>query len=365
MFKLSYKWEFFMSNLTSSLSEHHSENILSDVTLVSDDEIPFQAHKFVLSAFSPVLKDILLNNPHPNPLIFLRGIKQEELSSILQFIYMGETTVNKRDGDRIARAAEDLQIKILEDKIKKEYSSQPTEDHEHHVKKEEQIEAENLEICDYIPGNEQESAKQSFICKECDASYKSKRGLLYHKNTQHEGFMYSCQKCEYKATTQSRLRKHQESIHEGLYYACDRCDKNFTQLANLQIHIKSIHEGVRYSCNKCDTQFSQQANLTTHKKSVHEGVKYSCNQCDYQASQHSSLKTHKNSVHERIKYSCNECNYQAGWKHQLKAHKHTVHEAVRYPCNQCAYKTGYKQELKKHKYRKHSLQIKRNNDDPV
>ena len=58
---------------TSSLSDAFTEHCFSDVTLVSDDQRPFQAHKYVLSAFSPVLKDILLNNPHPHPLIYLRG----------------------------------------------------------------------------------------------------------------------------------------------------------------------------------------------------------------------------------------------------------------------------------------------------
>ena len=47
---------------------------------------PFQAHIYVFSAFSPVLKNILLNIPHPHPLIYIRGVNQQELDSILQFI---------------------------------------------------------------------------------------------------------------------------------------------------------------------------------------------------------------------------------------------------------------------------------------
>ena len=47
------------------------ENSFCDVTLVSDDQIRFQAHRYVLSTFSPVLKNIFLNNPHSHPLIYL------------------------------------------------------------------------------------------------------------------------------------------------------------------------------------------------------------------------------------------------------------------------------------------------------
>ena len=67
------KWKYFSPNVKSRLSDVIKEQSFCDVTLVSDDQRPFQAHKYVLSAFSPVLKDILLNNPHPHPLIYLRG----------------------------------------------------------------------------------------------------------------------------------------------------------------------------------------------------------------------------------------------------------------------------------------------------
>ena len=83
----------FHKDLVSSLSDNFTETSFSDVTLVSDEQIPFQAHKFVLSACSPVMKDLLLNNPHSHPLIYLRGVKQHELLAILQFMYFGEASI--------------------------------------------------------------------------------------------------------------------------------------------------------------------------------------------------------------------------------------------------------------------------------
>ena len=72
----------FNKDLVSSLSDYFTDTILTDVILVSDKQIPFKAHKFVLSASSPVMKDLLLSNPHSHPLIYLRGVKQQELLSI-------------------------------------------------------------------------------------------------------------------------------------------------------------------------------------------------------------------------------------------------------------------------------------------
>jgi hypothetical protein len=85
----SLRWNFFSTHLSSSISDVFEQNSFSDVTLVSDDLIKFKAHKCVLSASRPVLKNLLLNNPHSHPLIYLRGIKHQELESILQFIYLG------------------------------------------------------------------------------------------------------------------------------------------------------------------------------------------------------------------------------------------------------------------------------------
>ena len=109
----SLRWKFFHTHLSSSVSDMFTKNSFSDVTLVSDDKIQFEAHKCVLSASSPVLKKLLLNNPHPHPLIYLKGVKQQELQSILQFIYLGEARFYQGNMDRFMEAVKDLQIKQL------------------------------------------------------------------------------------------------------------------------------------------------------------------------------------------------------------------------------------------------------------
>ena len=109
----SLRSKFFSTNLTSSISDVFTKDSYSDVTLVSDDLIQFKSHKCVLSSCSPVLKNLLLNNSHYHPLIFPRGIKQQELGSILQFIYLGEARFYEGNMDRFMEAVKDLQIKQL------------------------------------------------------------------------------------------------------------------------------------------------------------------------------------------------------------------------------------------------------------
>merc|ERR1712204_99244 len=103
-------WKSYIPNLVSNFNDLFIESNYSDVTLVSDDMKQFQAHKIVLSAFSPVLKKMLHNNPHPNPLIYLRGVKQKELKSVLNFLYIGEVMVSKDSISEFMEVVKDLEL---------------------------------------------------------------------------------------------------------------------------------------------------------------------------------------------------------------------------------------------------------------
>ena len=66
-------------------------SVFADVTLVTDDKQQIRAHRNILSAASPVFKNILqVDSSNTNPFIYLRGIQQSEMESIIQFIYLGE-----------------------------------------------------------------------------------------------------------------------------------------------------------------------------------------------------------------------------------------------------------------------------------
>ena len=86
---------------------------LADVTLACENRKQFNAHKFVLSASSPFFKEILCNNKHPHPLIFLKGIKAGVLESVLDFLYRGEVNIYQEDLNDFLAAAEELELKGL------------------------------------------------------------------------------------------------------------------------------------------------------------------------------------------------------------------------------------------------------------
>ena len=110
---INFKRKHSGGNFNSALKDLFKQNKFTDVTLVSDDMVAFKAHKFVLGACSPVLREILINNFHPHPTIYLKGVLSNELDSILHFLYLGRTQFDHSRIDKLFEAQKEFQIKQL------------------------------------------------------------------------------------------------------------------------------------------------------------------------------------------------------------------------------------------------------------
>ena len=229
------KWKTFPTHLACTFRDLATEGHFADVTLVSDDQIQIPAHKIVLSACSPVLKNLLLNNPHSHPLLYLRGVKQQELQSILQFMYLGEATIYQDRINEFMNIAKDLEVKELskDDESDEEFvdSEADNVDKPMHDNQTRSVSSTNDELLDlnipeYDDSNDRKvvANSQSYNCQDCEAVFTTKMGLQYHYRSKHEGVRYSCNECEYKATTQTNLRTHQQAKHEGVIYSCNQCE---------------------------------------------------------------------------------------------------------------------------------------------
>ena len=94
------------------------ENLLNDVdftdvTLVCSENKQVSVHKVILSTCSPFFKNILLKNPHKYILIYLNGISHRDLTSIIEFMYLGQTKVSKEGLETFLLAAQELQVEGL------------------------------------------------------------------------------------------------------------------------------------------------------------------------------------------------------------------------------------------------------------
>ena len=85
----------------------------TDVTLVAADGTQFEAHKVILANSSPFFQKILKKNQHPQQLIYMRGVKSDDLLAVVNFLYCGEANVCQENLDSFLAIAMDLELKGL------------------------------------------------------------------------------------------------------------------------------------------------------------------------------------------------------------------------------------------------------------
>merc|ERR1739838_501860 len=205
--KYNVKWKTFNDHLVGVFKDLGEEGHFADVTLVSDDQIKTPAHKVVLSACSPVLKTLLVNNPHSHPLLYLRGIKQTELQAILKFMYFGETQIFENRINDFVSVAKDLELKEVSEE-------------------QDEGDQENLEETQSMDDSE------ILISKDKETDVKTENEVNNDRSI-------------------AKPRQRAVANNDGRY-SCDECEKSFSDRSSMAKHKKSKHEGVKYPCTECD-----------------------------------------------------------------------------------------------------------------
>ena len=114
--KISLSWQTFTEHTNNLIYDLLTTRNFADVTLVCDDLKKFKAHKFILQACSPVFKT-LLEDENSNAVIYLRGIKHQEMEQILFFMYRGEAEVAQKRIQEFFSVAKSLGVKGVENRL--------------------------------------------------------------------------------------------------------------------------------------------------------------------------------------------------------------------------------------------------------
>jgi len=250
--KLSLRWNDFQENINVAFGSLRDDKELSDVTLVCEDGQQFEAHKVILATSSPFFKNMLIRNKHQHPLIYMRGVKSEDLMAMVDFLYFGEANVCKENLEHFLELAAELSIKgltkessIEEDvpsPVKMIYKEQPeTVPEKSNEEVSDDLQNETLHEEKYsggeIANNSVEVKNEASVEKvlfsggiyELDEKVKSLMGksqnmVSYGKSM---SFASVCNVC-HKEGQNAQIRNHIEVNHlEGVSLPCNYCDKTF------------------------------------------------------------------------------------------------------------------------------------------
>ena len=239
--KLFLKSNDFQDLARSSFAELRADTDFTDVTLACEDQ-SIKAHKVILSACSPFFKKLLKNHPHPQPLIYMRGMKLSDLNAIVDFIYLGEVNVFQDQLETFLALTEELQLKGLDDSSEEKTSEYPME----------------------LPSN----GRRTDLNERQNTTDGLIPNLVYGGNT-FEGIVMKNQP-KLKQTsliepkTIARIEMMIEKGVEG-YSWCTKCGYKTKQLAHMREHVEKHIEGLEYPCKFCSKVLKSSNSLRVHK----------------------------------------------------------------------------------------------------
>ena len=238
-----------MEHVNTSFANLRDDKEFADVTLVCQDGKQADAHKIILSASSPFFGGLFSRNKNPHPLIYMRGMKSEDLIAMLDFIYFGEATVFQQNLDSLLAIAEELNLKGLmgntkEDEVQSEkYVSKSIQTKSMVIPKEETICSNdaNLEICENLETQITNPVVYSDEYEELDVKIKSmmKRSSNLISSGREKALI--CKVCG-KEGVNKNIKDHIEANHlQGLILQCNQCKKTYRTRKALRQHMSVVH----------------------------------------------------------------------------------------------------------------------------
>ena len=255
--KLCLQWNDFLGNIGSTIATMREDNEFSDVTLVCEDGNQVEAHKIILSSSSSFFQNLFRRNKQSNLLIFMRGMKSDDLLSVVDFMYYGQAEIYQDNLENFMKIAEELKIKGLQREAKEDKGNSP--DISENVNQSSLAGTKHLEIKqeDISQLGNDPSSNTSLVnlkfssspqtavdisnqskFKELDSQIKSimTLGKMNGKKTN-----YMCTVCG-KEGVYGLIKNHIEVNHiEGISISCNFCERTFRARPTLKKHIIDHH----------------------------------------------------------------------------------------------------------------------------
>ena len=381
-----FTWSSYPDHLRELFEWMLISDELSDVTFITDDSVMVKANRFVLSAASPLLKEILKTDctlKSEEKVVYLKGIQYLEIRSIIQFIYLGVTKCNIDRLNELRTAAEHLRIEDLQNKFAENVDIE--KNCVEYAKNELVLTSENSEnkyVTSLQDSGFEDSSKIRTYAKNIDTNvtkiYENNFGSASNSEINsavNSSFKFSCifMHCDYKATQRSQLKIHIQSVHDGKRYQCEVCNKEYTSKGNLQSHKKSAHKTKRnsakyensrgyyrkypytevlhdgqtfYQCDQCMREF-QETDKRLYAQHMNNCGR-SCSFCGKTYKRKSSMQRCEASHTNSYRYFCSWCGKGFMCNQRMGRHERIHTGQTPYQCNECGKRFKQSNQLKSH-----------------
>ena len=314
----------FTQNAKNTAEVFWNDTSFTDITLVTFDDKQINAHKIILSSFSPLFRNIIDRNPHQKPIIYLKDITHTHLLLLLKFIYIGSCEVKASDLEAFLATAKDLKIDGIDEGLYQEnhyktnYMSTfgdqiispifqnhkdipKKEDYENDIADFKELEIVKLEheLLNPGQGNEKLPVSEpsllerkvvnqvSVSCPKCRKQFKYIGILTKHmkeihfkrskknKKPKHKEGSFVCSLCESKFTTETLLTIHTAANHVIRTCRVEWCLKECESRKLETKHFKNKHSRDQGKprlkeheapapCNKCGKELTTKAGMRKH-----------------------------------------------------------------------------------------------------
>ena len=245
--KLCLQWNDFKENITSSFKELREDRDFTDVTLACGDGQQIEAHKVVLASSSPFFMELLKRNRHSHPIVYMRGLRSEDIVSIMDFLYLGEANVFQENLDSFLALAEELKLKGLTGSAETEKEPEPLKKEFNQVFQAPTLNSKlggppSKAFFDTAIALTQD--KISVDLEDLDEQIKSMFTKTNLPAGGDRGYLATCNVCG-KQLPLKVMPSHIEANHiTGVSHACDICGKVSRSRNSLRMHVSRQHDSL-------------------------------------------------------------------------------------------------------------------------
>ena len=337
--KFCLKWNEYETNISSTFKDLRNDQDFVDVTLAGDGDFQIEVHKIVLAASSPFFNSLLKKNRKEDmyPLVYLKGVTERNLRSVVDFIYHGEVNVFQEDLKDFLAVAEDLKLRGLrqDDDVLEE-----PRDEDDSIKTGCQVTDDPRNNKDIENNQGDESCDQNgptkMVVEETDDIEQMIDSMMVRVSGE-----WICGICGKKAGKfKNNLRKHVEIAHvDQQGKPCQFCGKTFKSRPNLYAHMRRCQQSSTNKSQPVQPAYLSFIQQEKPKEDEPDGQLMVADAVEVDLQEEDGLEAKVSSLMTQLDgdWTCGVCGKSFGpLKDNLKQHVLANHvDGLVLPCNAC------------------------------